>query len=539
MSRSKRRQKRTQQPQKNPLIKSSLDQAVSLHQSGELQQAAQIYEQIITVDPENADAFHLLGVIASQLGNRETAIDLIARAIELKPSRSSFHYNLGKAFQEEGREEEAELSYRRAIEVDAKNGDAHLNLGIVLRAQDKLEEAIQAYKRALEIKPNNVEAHFALGNLLKQQGKFEEAIQSYKQALEIKPDYAAAHRLIARITQHQDYDDGLKEMEDQLEDPETTEEQTMQLCFGLGKAFEDLELYQKAFGYIAEANRIAKQTMEFNMEEMNQRVQKLIDTFDTELFEQFPSSGIDDRTPIFILGMPRSGTTLTEQILASHSQVHGAGELRDLEQVLLRTTPKLTTETFPQQITDLDDGELAQLGRNYVACLKTYSADASHVTDKMPANFLHIGVIKLILPQAKIVHCQRHPLDICLSCFKNYFPQQLKFTYDLTELGQYYCLYHKLMAHWHHVLPNYILDFRYEDLIADQQQQTERLLEFCGLPWEDTCLQFHQTDRPVKTASAEQVRRPIYQGSVELWKQYEDELQPLISVLEPILKEYN
>jgi hypothetical protein len=260
-------------------------------------------------------------------------------------------------------------------------------------------------------------------------------------------------------------------------------------------------------------------------------------TFTQEFLDQKKNIGNQDPSPIFIVGLPRSGSTLIEQILSSHSQVDGTSELPDLSKVVMSINKRNKGKGpgYPTAVTELEDEEFYKLGTQYIESTQRVRRGAPYFTDKMPNNFPTIGFLSLFLPNAKVINSIRHPIDSCLGCYKQHFARGQTFTYDLVELGEFYLEYHKLMQYWHAVLPGKVLDVQYEEMVSDQENQTRRLLEYCGLPWEDACLNFHETDRPVRTASSEQVRQPIYSTSLDRWKKYESHLQPLIEILEPIL----
>jgi tetratricopeptide (TPR) repeat protein len=310
----------------------------------------------------------------------------------------------------------------------------------------------------------------------------------------------------------------------------TTSEQKMHLAFGLGKVYEELEEYQKAFQYLDEGNRLKRETFNFSIAREGEVFSAVKQASAAQTAEQ-ASGGDPDDTPIFILGMPRSGTSLTEQILASHPQVVGAGELRDLWQVACSLCHTQAPTEIPGCIADADQELINRLGKEYVARLRRFSDSARHIVDKMPHNFLFVGIIRRALPNARIIHCERDPVDNCLSIFKNFFVSEHGYAYDLKELGEYYLLYQDLMQFWQERYPGVIHRLSYESMVADQENTTRALLEYCGLPWDDACLQFHKTARGVKTASSSQIRRPIYEKSVQLWKQYERELAPLLDAL--------
>ncbi len=507
--------------------------AIKYQQAGQFQKAEYICHQILRDNPHHIDALHLLSLMAIQMGNYTVAAEMINKAIASDPQNPISYSNLGVILSTLGNQEDAVKAYQQALRLRPDYAEAWNNLGTALRTSGKLESAIDSYRQALQYKPDYAEAWNNLGNALKSLGRLESAIDSYRKAIQYKADYVEAHCMLARTKLHNRYDDEVQAMEKLLSKPDINVEEKIQLCFGLGKAFEDIKQYDKSFNYLLDGNRIKRTTFNYSISEDEGFFKKLIDVFDTTFFAQRDGYGVSENTPIFILGMPRSGTTLVEQILSSHHQIQGAGELNDLKQILLTTNPKLTNHTFPDYVPELKCDDFTQFGTEYLRRINRYnSAGKAHVTDKMPSNFLYIGMIRVLFPSAKIIHCKRNPVDTCLSCFKTTFEEVQKFAYDLTELGQYYHLYQKLMSHWHTVLPGYIYDIQYEELVAEQETQTRRLIDHCGLSWDEACLSFYKSDRVVKTASDVQVRRPIYKSSVQLWKRYEKHLGPLLSALE-------
>jgi hypothetical protein len=306
-----------------------------------------------------------------------------------------------------------------------------------------------------------------------------------------------------------------------------SDEQKMHLAFGLGKAYEDLGDHEKSMDFILQATRLKRVSIDYSVSEEVELFSNIKATFSSDFFSAREGTGNQDHTPIFILGMPRSGTSLVEQILASHPDVFGAGELNDLSVLTQNISSAESPSNFPAGIIDLDSGALDDLGKRYVERIRKHSVTSKYISDKMPQNFLYIGLIRVILPNAKIINCTRDPMDNCLSLFKNYFNTAQYYSYDLTELGQYYNLYLNLMQHWRDTLAGFVYDLSYEQLVTDQENQSRQLLDYCHLPWDDACLDFHKTRRIVKTASNAQVRRPIYKDSVQLWKRYEKQLEPL------------
>jgi len=299
------------------------------------------------------------------------------------------------------------------------------------------------------------------------------------------------------------------------------------LGFALGRIFEKTGNYEKSFNFILEANTLKRGAYNYSSQTDQALFERVKTTFSLEFFKVRQSFGDQNTTPIFIVGMPRSGTTLTEQILATHPQVFGAGELEILPNLVDRVCAERSA-AWPQEcVPKLDQNTLTQMGTEYLETLRKFSSDACYITDKLPYNFLHVGLIKIILPRAKVIHCQRNPMDTCFSIFKTEFAGLHEYAYDMAELGRYYKLYLDLMSHWEKVLPGFMYTLQYEEIVSDQKSQTKKLLDFCALPWDDACLNFHKTARRVTTASLSQVRQPLYQNSVGRWKCYERQLEPL------------
>ena len=501
-----------------------------LHQAGQVQKAETIYRQVLDINPNHADVNDLLGSLLIQVGNHAQAVELISRAIAMAPDQPMYHSNLGIALKKLGRIEEAAASYRKALTIQPDFAEAHNNLGNVFRDLGRQDDAVASYHKALAKKPDYAMAHKNLGNVFRDLGRLEEAVASYRAALAIEPDFAMVHRNMAIINKHSKYDDDIKAMEELYARPGISDNQRLHLAFGLGKAFEDLQRYEKAFDFFLEGNTIKQRTQGHPIEEQEIFFNELGEVFDSALFAKYQSAGCKDETPIFILGMPRSGTTLVEHILASHPHVHGAGEIGTLRQVA--SNHFTGGAALAESIRRCDATEFERMGIEYIAAIRKYSKQARFVTNKMPSNFQYIGLIKLILPNAKVIHCRRNPRDNCMSIFKCFFASRNHaYAYDLSELGRYYNRYRDLMTHWRSVLPGFLYNVQYEDMVANQVEQTRGLLEHCDLEWDDACLEFFKSDRPVKTASAEQVRRPIYKDSVQSWKRYEKQLAPLLEIL--------
>jgi len=539
----------------------NMSHAYELLQAGKIPAAEQICRNILRADPTHADANNCLGVIHQRLGQPEQAASRFRRSLATDPDHIPPYINLANSLAQLGRMDEArqvadralslqpgpaianralgdlgyqvaeygksEAFYRRALATEPADFESRLGLGMTLRRLGRTEEALACYELAQGLQPGNPSVHLNRGNLLSDVGRIDDSIESYREAIRLRPDFARAHQLLAGVCEHISYDAELKSMEALYNKPGISAEDRMNLAFGLGKAFEDLEQYDKAFRFFKQGNKLRRSFTPYSISEDMEFFERLKSTFDVNFIEQRQDLGSEDNSPIFILGMPRSGTSLVEQILASHPRVHGAGELADMYIVC-----NGSVEMFPDRVPQLKAGAWRDLAGDYLQRLRLHDASAARITDKMPMNFLYIGMIAIMLPNAKVIHCRRDALDNCLSLFKNLFASTgQQWSYDLDDLGHYYQLYLRLMEHWDRILPGRIYDIQYENLVADSEQQIRKLLNFCEIPFDPVCLSPHESKRVVHTASFAQVRKPIYSRSVQLWRHYEKHLQPLLSKL--------
>lgn len=493
----------------------------------QLDKAAGYLRHALRIKSDFLDALNRLGVVHLTLGRPEEAVVNFRRLAELKPDEPEAHFNLGIALYDSGRLDEAVESFQRLIELKPDHVEAHFNLGNFFMAQGKQEEAVSSFNRALELKPDYAEARCNLGVLYKELGKTEDAVACFKQALFLKPDYVRAFKGLSLVGKYTEADEFVQKMQDLYNRKNISGPDRKDLGFALGKVYEDLGDFDKSFAFIFEANRLKRQSYQYTIQKDYELFVRIKKIFSPEFFTAHQGIGHKDKTPIFILGMPRSGTTLVEQILASHPLVFGAGELPVLVDLTNTLCVGAEKGKFPECMLHMDAATFAGLGSQYIKNIRKYSTETEYITDKMPHNFLRLGLIKTILPNAKVIHCRRNPMDTCFSIFKMDFTTPHGYAYDLVELGRYYSLYQDLMAFWEKVLPGFMYTIRYEEVVADQRAQTESLLEFCNLPWDQACIDFYKTKRRVSTASLAQVRQPIYKDSVKLWKRYEKQLEPL------------
>ncbi len=515
----------------HPLLLNNLGNVLQLQ--GDSDKAIDYFRQAIEADPENFEAQANLGNAYRALQQSDKAIAAYRRALEINPQHADAHYNLGITLLELEELDGAIDRFDRCIEIKPDDVNAWLGIARARSTQGDLDAAVSAFRRAIEIDPGNALAHKDLGSTLSDHGEIEAAVEALRRALELDPTCAGAYRLLSMIRRFTSHDEDIKAMESLFARKGVTDADRVQLGFGLAKAFEDLGEYDRAMHYLQQATRLKRKGYHYSTAESRAQFAEIEATFSREFFDRHRDCGDTDPTPIFILGMPRSGTSLVEQILASHPDVHGAGELRELGKVLesIRADNETDGGIIPPQLVQLDDAAFAELGRQYVQRIRRHAPEARFITDKMPHNFARIGFIRLILPKARIIHCRREPMDNCLSIFKTHLQDGHGFADDLAELGEYYRLYHHLMEHWRQVLPGFVHDLHYEALVTSAREQIEQLLQYCGLPWDDACLAFHRTRRKVETASNAQVRRPIYRDSVARWRRYEAHLEPLKTAL--------
>ncbi len=417
--------------------------------------------------------------------------------------------------------------FHSALEFNPQNAGIRMNLGIGLINLGLTEEAVKEYETVIQNHPEFADAWYNLANALKALGKTNDALMAYRRALEIKPDHVEALRQVGVVHLYtKDDPDFIRLTRMEAKTSVLDRESRISLHFALGKAYGDVQEYETAFSHYKAGATLKRQSLQYDFSGETALFQKIRDTYSKDCFNGLKHAGYTSEVPIFILGMPRSGTTLVEQILGSHPKVHAAGELDLLE----KTAEK---RIFFTETTRPTHEALKHAGQRYVEGLRklAHTPGVSHITDKMPGNFLFLGYIHLVLPMARIIHCVRNPVDTCLSCFEKLFTQKQEWSYDLEELGRYYLQYQELMHHWKNTLPHRFLDVAYEDMIYNTEDQIRRLLNYCGLDWSKDCLSFNKTQRAVKTASDVQVRRPLYTSSLERWKRYKTQLEPLIRIL--------
>ena len=524
----------------DPARSALFEQAFQAHREGRLEAAEALYRQILAAPPKPAEALHLYGLLRYQQGRGEEALQHFAALLALKPNHALAWASRATVEAKLGRKEAALASYDRSLALAPDNPMALHSRGILLRDLKRPEEALASYDRALALKPDFPEALVDRGNALLDLGRVEAALACYDQALALLPDYAAArdNRAFA-LAELGRFDEAGKAIEDSIaRHPERIhgyyvlsllprrwsaedkhlkamatlaetiasqpDEAQVELHFALGKALAGLD-FERSFKHVLAGNARHRPRVDYDEAATLGLFDRIAAHYTDMQIRARAGRGAASPVPVFIIGMPRSGTSLVEQILASHPAMHGAGEIEDFEKAA-------GALIAPESVSELSDADLKGIGERYLARLPQVPTE--RVTNKLPWNFLHAGLIHLALPQARLIHVRRDPVDTCLSCFCHLFAANLPYSYDLSELGRYYRAYEHLMAHWRHVLPpEALLEIDYEALVGDLETVSRRMLTHCGLGWDARCLDFHRTERPVRTASMAQVRKPIYRSA--------------------------
>ncbi|ARN73083.1 tetratricopeptide repeat-containing sulfotransferase family protein [Oceanicoccus sagamiensis] len=515
----------------NPKYLEALKTAKLLENTGQLQQAANGYAHIINMAPDHYEANSSLGQLLHKINRNQEALNYLRHAEIIRPNDFNATWNVFIVERALNLLIDAEKSLKKLYKLEPDNILFLLTYGVFSTDTNKPDRARKLYDQAVKLAPNNALAHAKRGSVQKVQGDFAAAELSFRKAIALDAGCASAHHGLAFLQKCKEHNDDVKAMElasqlDTLKDPDR-----MLLEYALGKVFDDLSEYDKAFDHLLEANRLRRQTYQYCVPDQKKYFKQHELELGAAFQQRFEGKGLEDSTPIFIVGMPRSGTSLTEQILASHSSVHGAGEVEYIRQVC-EVAMTITRQEFPAGLNQVNEGSFVTAASQYIEKLRNGVDDSIlRVTDKLPHNFLRVGLIAAVFPQAKIIHCVRNPLDHCLSIFQQDFNVAHGYAANLQELAEYYRLYESLMAFWHELLPDKIYCLSYEKLIADPDNQVKELLNYCELPFEQACMNFHKTKRNVNTPSASQVRKPMYKTAVEKWKNYEQQLQPLADIL--------
>lgn len=502
--------------------------ARDLMHDGELHKADQLCRQYLQQQKHDPEAMLLLAEIGIALKVYGDAEFLLESCLALHPNHSAAGIEYLKLLTTMGRFQSAKdcadkllISQPEHPVIIGAKASALLGLG-------ETQEAINLYNALLKSTPKQASLHLLLGHAYKAAGEFTQAITAYQNAYACKADFGDAYWSLANTKTYKFNEAELNSMS-QLVESEIALDDKTHLCFALGKALEDKKSYKKSFDYYALGNDLRQQRTQYDPTVFEQQVDNHKRVFTASLFERLAGKGDSSPDPIFIVGLPRAGSTLLEQILASHSKVDGTMELHNILGLAARL--KGQSNQYPEMLNELKPDYLARFGKQYIDDTRVYRNNAPFFIDKMPNNFLHIGLIKLILPNAKIIDARREPMACCFSGFKQLFAEGQEFSYGLENIGRYYNAYMDMMSHWNSVLPGFVLHVQHEDVINDLEGQVRRILDFCGLTFEQTCVDFHKTKRIIKTPSSEQVRQPIFKDSMQQHKNFEAQLEPLKRIL--------
>jgi tetratricopeptide (TPR) repeat protein len=491
---------------------------------GSYVEALGFYRDLLAIEPRHPDALNNFGVALSKLGRYRESETPFREAVKLNPKHAEAHCNLGTVLRIKGHIAEAEISLQRALKLKPSYIDALINLGAILILLGRLQEAKGHFQKALRVTPNHADALFGIGQIARMEGRFNEAEASYKRVLKLSPKTCSAWAALAGIRKLTTSDSAWLAGAEELASSDVAPLQEAELRFAIGKYYDDVKSFEPAFNSYNRANGLLKSIAEpYEGKQRTRFVNELIRVYSPKTIADV-KGGSESTKPIFVVGMIRSGTSLAEQIIASHPSAKGAGELPFWIDAM--RDHATATGNIP-----LDEPTRKKFAAEYLQTLTASSTDALHIVDKAPINSDYLGVIHSVFPRARIIYMRRDPIDTCLSCYFQNLSPALNFTMDLSDLAHYYLEHQRLVAHWHAVLPaGTILDVPYEELVSDQAGWTHRILDFLDLEWDERCLDFQNTKRPVLTASSWQVRQKIYQDSVQRWRNYEKFIEPLLNL---------
>jgi tetratricopeptide (TPR) repeat protein len=513
--------------------------SIDLH-DGKLYQAEKACREYMRNNPRDVEGMRLLAAIGIQLGVLDDAEFLLESCLVFSPSHTLARYDYVRVLHKRQKFAQARAQAQLLLKVDPGNASYKSAFAAESLAVGDFETALRIYAELVDADPADHNHFLHQGHALKTVGRTPDAIACYRRAGRLKPDFGDAFWSLANLKTYRFEDAEIEQMLAREADPATALADRYHLCFALGKAFEQRREFARSFELYERGNRLKKSELRYRPERLMQEMQLQREVFTEEFVRSRAGQGCAAADPIFIVGMPRAGSTLLEQVLASHPLVDGTLELPNILSIAFRLNGRQTLNQMPRYpgvVRELAPQMLQALGQEYIRGTKVYRKSAPRFTDKMPNNFRHVGLIGLMLPNARIIDARRNPMACCFSVFQQLFAEGQEFSYDLSDVGQYYRAYVELMDHWDRVMPGRVLRVNYEDVVADLDTQVRRLLDFCGLPFDERCLSFHETERAVRTASSEQVRQPLYRGAVEHWKNFEPHLQPLKNALGDLARE--
>lgn len=518
-----------------------LQTVTSLIHESKLYMAERICRHFLQNQPHHVEAMRLLAELGSKLHILDDAEFLLESCVEFQPDHQRARLDYIQVLHKRQKFQKSLQQAQHLYQQNPDNPGYEITLANEHQAAGNFEEALNIYDRVLARNGNQHAILCSRGHALKTIGRTDDAITSYRKAYRSKPDFGDAFWSLANLKTYVFSDGELDQMRSQEIATGTTAIDRVHLCFALGKALEDRREFAESFSWYEKGNRLKQADSLYKAQDLESELEKQQQLFDKDFFDQRPETGCSAAAPIFIVGLPRAGSTLLEQILASHSQVDGTMELANIIGLANRLNGRRKQQNeapYPGILARLTPEQLQKLGQDYIEDTLFHRHGGDYFVDKMPNNFRHVPLIQLILPNAKIIDARRHPMACCFSGFKQLFAEGQEFTYGLEEIGRYYRAYVDVMGHWDRALPGRILRVQHEDVVQDLETQVRRILDYCELPFESACVDFHKTERAVRTPSSEQVRQPIYQNSTEQWIHYSEYLQPLEQALGKALTDY-
>ena len=537
---------------------------------GQIDTAAIMFSKAVTINPDYAEAHFNHAIALNETGKTDISIESYKKAIAILPNYPGAHNNLGNIYLDRNQYKDALKNYEFAVSYKPDFFEAHNNLGVANRELEQINKAVQNFKKAIEINPkytkaylnlgnaykdigqgtdakrcfeqvltyeaNNAQAHVSLGTFFKENGQAKDAIKCFKKAISIQPNFGVAYFNLIMMQENKIQEGLTHKMLSQLSASELSQTDRINFCFALANTYEKLEKKDDFFKFLNEGNRLRKNDLNYSLERSLATIKLvkkifLSTTSSNKTSISYKTSNIQ---PIFVLGMPRSGSTLVEQILSSHNNVYGAGEIQYFRKIITPVIEKYIENDAQSsgKKNNISNEDYLSIRQEYLNLLSRFNASENFIVDKSLLNYRFIGIILNAFPEAKIIHSKRDARAICWSIYKNNFPQSgIGFGNNMEDLASYYSSYSEMMAFWHERFPGKIYDLNYENLTTNQEKETRKLLKYCELEWDENCLQFHKNKRAVKTASSLQVRKKIYKKSSDAWKKYESHLEPLITPL--------
>ncbi len=503
------------------IFNKKVDSIFNLYKLGNFSEAEVSCKDALNTYPKAIVLHNIYGIILMNQRKINDAIKCFKDALIINPKYAPIYDNLGTAYKEKEDFRSSLFYYNKAIELDNKSATTYNNIGNLFHTQNDNKKAIINYVKATEINPNFYIAHYNAGVVLKNLGEFQKATLHLNSAIKININFFTAHRIISQITKYSIDNKHLNVLNKLYKDEKIPLKNKTELLFALGKAYEDLKNYEESYNYYSQGNTYRRNEILFSIKNEKKDFIKIKKIFNKKFFKKFSKSLNKDKTPIFIIGMPRSGTTLVEQIISSHPKVFGGDELNFLPTLIEDKFKSSKNNISFNKIKNISKNDILNLSNLYINRIRTLSTTAEKITDKLPINFKWVGLIKIAFPNATIIHCKRNAEDNCFSIYKNYFTNpKLNFAYKIDEIVNFYNLYSNLMFYWKKNIPNYIYDIHYEKLINNPKKEIQNLIKACNLSWNNSCIEFYKNTRPIKTTSDTQVRKKIYNTSINAWKNY-------------------